>query len=236
MLRNWTPVWGLIRKSSIDVFFLTRFLLSQQLSTLLCGLSCIFSPHIEIFPAPSPFPPPLSQILGPQSLRSSRCPDPWSVFLTLYSPTVSRTVSGYRASLPKSPLCSSLHDPYRFVRTLPRNLGFPGGSVLKNPPAVRSSSIPGSGRSLAEGIGNPLQYSCLENPMDRRAWWAVVHGVSESNMTKWLSTVPRNAKWAVFFIYDVGKRLFIKKEALCFHHENIPTFMKGKVISWVSHK
>ena len=40
--------------------------------------------------------------------------------------------------------------------------------------------IPGSGRSPGEGNGNPLQYSCLENPMDRRAWWATVHGVVKS--------------------------------------------------------
>ena len=39
-------------------------------------------------------------------------------------------------------------------------------------------SIPGSGRSPGEGNGNPLQYSCLENPMDRGAWWATVHGVT----------------------------------------------------------
>ena len=37
-------------------------------------------------------------------------------------------------------------------------------------------SIPGWGRSPGEGHGNPLRYSCLENPMDRRAWWATVHG------------------------------------------------------------
>ena len=42
------------------------------------------------------------------------------------------------------------------------------------------SSIPGSGRSPGEGNGNPLQYSCLENPMDRGAWWATVHGVTKS--------------------------------------------------------
>ena len=42
------------------------------------------------------------------------------------------------------------------------------------------SSIPGSGRSPGEGNGNPLQYSCLENPMDGGAWWAVVHGVAKS--------------------------------------------------------
>ena len=41
-------------------------------------------------------------------------------------------------------------------------------------------SIPGSGRSPGEGNGNPLQYSCLENPMDGRAWWATVHGVAKS--------------------------------------------------------
>ena len=41
-------------------------------------------------------------------------------------------------------------------------------------------SIPGSGRSSGEGNGNPLQYSCLENPTDRGAWWATVHGVTKS--------------------------------------------------------
>ena len=41
-------------------------------------------------------------------------------------------------------------------------------------------SIPGSGRALGEGNGNPLQYSCLENPMDRGEWWAIVHSVTKS--------------------------------------------------------
>ena len=41
-------------------------------------------------------------------------------------------------------------------------------------------SIPGSGRSSGEGNGNPLQYSCLENPRDRKAWWASVHGIANS--------------------------------------------------------
>ena len=40
--------------------------------------------------------------------------------------------------------------------------------------------IPGSGRSLGEGNGNQLQYSCLENPMARGIWWAIVHGVTKS--------------------------------------------------------
>ena len=41
-------------------------------------------------------------------------------------------------------------------------------------------SIPGLGRFPGEGNGNPLQYSCLENPMNRGAWWAIVHGVAKS--------------------------------------------------------
>ena len=51
-------------------------------------------------------------------------------------------------------------------------LGFPGGSVVKNPltNAGDEGLILGSGRSPGEGNGNPLQYSCLENPMDRGAW------------------------------------------------------------------
>ena len=50
-------------------------------------------------------------------------------------------------------------------------MGFPGGSVVKNllASAGDTGSIPGLGRSPGEGNGNPLQYSCLENPMDRRA-------------------------------------------------------------------
>ena len=44
-------------------------------------------------------------------------------------------------------------------------------------------SIPGLERVPGEGNGNPLQYSCLENPMDRGAWWATVHGVTESDTT-----------------------------------------------------
>ena len=57
------------------------------------------------------------------------------------------------------------------------------GAVVKNPPVgdIRDMSlIPGLERSPGEGNGNPLLYSCLENPMDRGAWWATVHRVSKS--------------------------------------------------------
>ena len=64
-------------------------------------------------------------------------------------------------------------------------MGFPGGSVVKNLPDKAGNtgdlgSIPGSGSSPGKGNGNPLRYSCLENPMDRAAWWAAVHGVAKS--------------------------------------------------------
>ena len=61
--------------------------------------------------------------------------------------------------------------------------------MVKNPSAntgdLRDSvSVPGSGRSPGEGHGNPLQYSCLENPMDRGAWRVTVHKVAESDTTE----------------------------------------------------
>ena len=58
----------------------------------------------------------------------------------------------------------------------------PGGSVVKNPTADAGDvdSIPGSGKSLGEGNGNPLRHSCLGNSTDRGAWWATVHGVAKS--------------------------------------------------------
>ena len=61
-------------------------------------------------------------------------------------------------------------------------MGFPGGTVVKNLPdnAGDAGSIPGSGRSLGGGNGNPLQYYCLENSMDRGAQWATVLGFAKS--------------------------------------------------------
>ena len=73
-------------------------------------------------------------------------------------------------------------------------IGFPGGSVGKESPcnaraAANMGSIPDLGKSPGEGHGNPLQYSCLENPMNRGAWQATVHRVAKSwTWLKWLST------------------------------------------------
>ena len=63
-------------------------------------------------------------------------------------------------------------------------LGYQGGTCGKDPTCQcrtnnRNGSIPGSGRSPGESLGNPLQCSCMENPMNRGAWWATVRGVTK---------------------------------------------------------
>ena len=68
-------------------------------------------------------------------------------------------------------------------------LGFPGGSVGKESACNVGDtgdvgSVLGLGRSPRGGHGNPLQYSCLENPMDRGTWWATVRGRKELDMTE----------------------------------------------------
>ena len=82
--------------------------------------------------------------------------------------------------LEKILLYASLHCS-DFSEYVFRSEGFPGRSVEKIPPADVGgmSSVSGSGRFSGEGNGIPLWYSCLENPMDRGAWWAAVHGVEK---------------------------------------------------------
>ena len=71
---------------------------------------------------------------------------------------------------------------------------FPGSSVRKESASSAGDpgSIPGLGRSPGEGNGNPPQFSCLETPMDRGAWWATVHGVARVRHD--LATKPPNVK------------------------------------------
>ena len=82
--------------------------------------------------------------------------------------------------------------PWRRERLpTPGFLGFPSGSDSNESTCNEGDCglIPGLGISPGGGHGNPLQDSCLENPMDRGAWWATVHGVTESDTTEWRSTV-----------------------------------------------
>ena len=75
-------------------------------------------------------------------------------------------------------------------------VGFPGGSEVKASACDvgHPGSIPGSGRFPGEGNGNPLQYSCLENPMDGGAWWATVHGVAKRQ--DWAASLSLSLSWA----------------------------------------
>ena len=85
------------------------------------------------------------------------------------------------------------HQSDSHVKVLPcvlrhgllRYVGFPDGSVVKNLPATAgdTGSIPVSGRCPREGNGNPLQYSCLGNCMDRGPWRATVHGIAKELFT-----------------------------------------------------
>ena len=91
-----------------------------------------------------------------------------------------------------SPWCHTESDMIEWLNNHhhQQQQGFPDGSVVKNPPAKAGDagdmgSIPGLGRSLGVGYGNPLKYSCLENFMDKRAWQSAVHGVAKS--WTWLS-------------------------------------------------
>ena len=85
------------------------------------------------------------------------------------------------------------------------------GTVVKNPPASAGDAglIPGSGRSPREGNGNPLQCSCLENPMDRGALWATVHGVAESDTTEQEHTHSHTAVFQQYFENCCSIKIFI---------------------------
>ena len=82
------------------------------------------------------------------------------------------------------PSCLKSHRSFNFFPVTPSmhiRTSFPGSSVTGKESACSvgdPGSIPGSGRSPGEGDGSPLQYSCLENLMDRGAWWATAHGVA----------------------------------------------------------
>ena len=87
-----------------------------------------------------------------------------------------------QTDLSSCPPCLSSPQPPLFMTFYTRQLGFPGGSAGKESACTAGDlgSIPGSGRSPGGRNGNPAQYSCLENPVDRGAWQAAVHGATMS--------------------------------------------------------
>ena len=123
--------------------------------------------------------------LSPQNSRSGLVSRVWHQ-LTLVSerqPAKDQIPTRCGASVPVCPLrhiCPT--STGRHTQVLRLALGFPGGSDSKESACSTGDvgSILGLGRSPVEGNGYPLQYSCLENTTDRRAWWAAVDGVARS--------------------------------------------------------
>ena len=103
------------------------------------------------------------------------------------------------------------------ILCLENTMGFPGGSVGKESAynAGEADSTPGSRRSPGKGNGNPLQYSCLENPMDRGTWWATVHEVTNSGHG-W--TTNSREHTSIFELFEIVMRCpicAIKKGIFC---------------------
>ena len=145
--------------------------------------SLSFSPFPQSFPASGSFPMSLLLTSGGHSIGASASILP--INIEGWFPTVCPL--GFHHAYPFFPPCrqANFHFLRPAQRVNPHPLAFwdfPSDAVVENPPAISGDagdggSIPVSGRSPWVGHGNTLQYSCLENSMDRGAWWATVHGV-----------------------------------------------------------
>ena len=93
------------------------------------------------------------------------------------------------------------------------SFSFPGGSEVKASACNVGDlgSIPGLGRSPGEGNGNPLQYSCLENPMDGGGWWATVHGVAKESDLIERRHAHRVYLNVVSSLFRIGAKSFIRR-------------------------
>ena len=144
---------------------------------------------------------PLGLSVGDHSEQVAK--EPSTVSCTREHPSLSTTLPGFPSEFPSSETrqalgLTSLQTPGpseretpgspRLAASIQRVLvvwGFPGSTVVKNLSTNAGDTrdqglIPGSGRSPRGGHGNPLQYSCLEQPLDRRAWLAIVQGVAKN--------------------------------------------------------
>ena len=117
---------------------------------------------------------------------------------------------------------------------------FPSSSAVKNPPAVGAmgdvDSALGSGRPPGGGPGNPLQCSCLENPMDRGAWWATVHGVAKSQTR--LKGLQHTCTWSHIHVKVKVKspscvRLLVTPWTCSLPGSSIHGIFKARVLEWV---
>ena len=136
-------------------------------------------------------------------------------------------------------MCDYLNDPRAttnkmFKGDTASKPGFPSGNMIKDSAnagdARDAGSVPASGRSPRVGNGNPLQYSCLENPMDRETWWAVVHRVakSQTQMTDWTHTelVSQCAKL-------LQSCLTLYNPMDCIAHQ-VPWILQAKILEWAA--
>ena len=110
------------------------------------------------------------------------------------------------------------------------HLGFPGGSEVKASAcnAGDLGSIPGLGRSPREGNGNPLQYSCLENPMDGGAWWATVHRVAKSRT--WLTDLTNLSLHLGDKIFEMTLKLHFSMQKHLLHWAVLALYTIFKLI------
>ena len=93
--------------------------------------------------------------------------------------------------------------------------------------SIPVGSIPGLGRSTRVRHGNPLQYSCLENAMDRGAWWATVHGIAKLDMTEWLTHI------AVLYVISIW---WVHAQSLChglWLFETMDCSPPGSYVHWI---
>ena len=102
-------------------------------------------------------------------------------FICYFLPHYSLVVFGWRLARPKQPCHRNSYNTWIMGTKFCVSAGLPGGAAVKNQLASAgdAGSIPGSGRSPGGRYENPLQHSCLENSVDRGAWWAIVHVVAK---------------------------------------------------------